>query len=105
MESLDILSALGIPRPETELRAQRMALAFRAVAHLRPDSPWAVAVGAGDPMLVPMKTRDIISFLNSQYGTSISPGSYDDIRRRDLRDVVLAGIVLKSAGDPSAGVW
>ncbi len=43
------------------------------------------------------KTRDIIKFLNKNYGTRISSGSYDDIRRKNLDYLVEAGLVVPSA--------
>jgi len=43
-----------------------------------------------------VKTRDIINFVNLHFNEKISSGSYDDIRRKDLKLLVLAGIVLQS---------
>lgn len=45
---------------------------------------------------VVMKTRDIIHFVNTHFGESISPGSYDDIRRKDLKLLVIGGIVKRT---------
>jgi type II restriction enzyme len=44
-----------------------------------------------------MKTRDIIEFLNTNFGERISSGSYDDIRRQDLLHLVQAGVVVQTA--------
>ena len=44
-----------------------------------------------------LKTRDIIEYENAHYSENISPGSYDDIRRKDLLLPIEAGIVLNSA--------
>lgn len=44
-----------------------------------------------------LKTRDIIAYENENYGEQISPGSYDDIRRKDLELPVQARIVLNSS--------
>lgn len=44
-----------------------------------------------------LKTRDIIEFENNHYGENISSGSYDDIRRKDLKPLTDAGLVLNSS--------
>lgn len=44
-----------------------------------------------------MKTREIISFMNLHFGEHISPGSYDDIRRKDLCLPVEAGLIVNSS--------
>ena len=49
-----------------------------------------------------MKTREIISFINNNFDEKISSGSYDDIRRKDLKMLVLAGLILNSAENPVA---
>jgi type II restriction enzyme len=40
-----------------------------------------------------MKTREIIKFVNQNFKENISSGSYDDIRRKDLRLLVLGSLV------------
>jgi type II restriction enzyme len=47
-----------------------------------------------------LSTREIIEWENKHLNEEISPGSYDDIRRKDLKILLLAEIVLKS--DPNA---
>jgi type II restriction enzyme len=49
-----------------------------------------------------IKTRNIIKFVNEHYEEKISPGSYDDIRRKHLKLLVLADLVLNSADNPTA---
>ena len=44
-----------------------------------------------------LKTRDIIIFENEHYGEHISSGSYDDIRRKDLKMLVDEGFVVNSS--------
>ncbi len=44
-----------------------------------------------------LSTREIIEWENNNLSENISSGSYDDIRRKDLKILVLADIVLKSA--------
>ena len=70
---LDILKAIGIPVNNTDRKLERMAKACF------------------------LRTRDIIAFENANYGENISPGSYDDIRRQDLKLPIEAGVVVSSA--------
>ena len=45
-------------------------------------------------------SRRLISFLNENWGESISSGSYDEIRRSCVKYLVEAGIALKDPDDP-----
>jgi hypothetical protein len=49
-----------------------------------------------------LKSRDIIACLNQHFQEKISMGSYDDIRRKDLKLPVVAGIIIASANKPNA---
>jgi hypothetical protein len=44
----------------------------------------------------------VINFVNQHFNENISSGSYDDIRRKDLKLLVLAGLVLNSSDKPEA---
>lgn len=100
-EALEILSALGIPFDNlTERRKQKMAKVFLAVADLKPGLSWSQAKDKNDGFQ--LTSREIISSVNKNWGESISPGSYDDIRRKDLILPVEALIVLNSAKNPNA---
>ncbi|MGG1945729.1 BsuBI/PstI family type II restriction endonuclease [Trinickia sp. NRRL B-1857] len=100
-EALDILDAFGIPLQElTAHRRIRAAKVLLAVAGLRPGKSWDSVKGNGD--VRPLRTREIIEWLNAYLGENISPGSYDDIRRKDLIYPVEAGMILKSAGKDDA---
>lgn len=90
---LDILGEVGIPLNETPRRLERMAMACLAVGNIK--SNFQEAKSADDDCF--LKTRDIIEFVNKYYGENISPGSYDDIRRKDLLYPVQAGIVFNSS--------
>lgn len=91
---LDILEKAGIPLAgKTDRRLERMAEACLAVGGIRTSLAEAASADEG----VFLKTRDIISFMNQHYGEEISPGSYDDIRRKDLILPVEAGLVLNSS--------
>jgi hypothetical protein len=94
-ETLDILSTLGLPIEKSPRALERMALAFLGVAGITQESPnWQSLQDLNDQRY--LKTRDIINFVNQHYNENISPGSYDDIRRKDLKHPLLAGIVMRS---------
>lgn len=90
---LDVLSSAGIPTDDTDRRLERMAMATLAVGGI--DTSLKQAVSADDNHF--LTTRQVIEYINAHYGEQISPGSYDDIRRRDLRLQVTAGLVLNSS--------
>ena len=105
-DALDALSAFGIPvEAETTRRRERMALALLAVADVRPGNGWERAQSADDGRS--MKTRDIITYVNNHFDEQLSPGSYDDIRRKDLKLSVLANVVISTGtgatNDPTRG--
>lgn len=101
-EAAAILSAIDFPLGKgefrTKLRQDRVCLVLLAVADLIPSGSWKdVKVhGEGKDSHAP-KTRDIIIFLNKNYGTAISSGSYDNIRRKNLDYLVESGLVVPSA--------
>lgn len=95
-EAVDILVSVGIPKDDrTERSLERMAMAFLAVAGI--SKRWTEAV---DNRF--LKTRDIIMFNNTHFEENISSSSYDNIRRKDLRLLILAGLVLNSSDKPNA---
>lgn len=100
-EALYILSELGIPFAGlTKRRLEKMAMAFLAVCDIRKAGTWATAKDSSSGRA--LTSRQIIEFINNNFQESISSGSYDDIRRKDLILPTVAGIILKSAKDPSA---
>ncbi len=95
-DAITILSAMGIPMESLSERAsERIAMALLAVAGV--TTQWKEANASRS-----VKTRDIITFHNTYFEENISPGSYDDIRRKDLKMLVLSGVVLNSADNPTA---
>jgi type II restriction enzyme len=95
-EAIDVLISVGIPiEDKTERSLERMAMAFLAVAGI--TQQWTEATDHRS-----LKTRDIIAFNNTYFQENISSGSYDDIRRKDLKLLVLAGLVLNSSDNPNA---
>ncbi|MDM8548621.1 BsuBI/PstI family type II restriction endonuclease [Desulfobacterales bacterium HSG2] len=97
-QAIEILEIFGIPFDKvTARRLERMALAFLTVAGKDIDNSWSDIKDLSDS--VSLKTRDIIKILNDKYEESISSGSYDDIRRKDLKLLVLGKIILPSNPD------
>lgn len=95
-EALDILEAVGIPVEEKSERGkEKMAMAFLAVAHVTGN--W---IAASDK--THLQTRQIISFINGHFDEAISSGSYDDIRRKDLKLLVIGDLIVNSADNLSA---
>lgn len=103
-EALEILDSVGIPlNSKTERAMEKMAVCFLAVAGVKKD--WSKAIENAN-----LKSRDIIKIVNENFEENISPGSYDDIRRKDLKLLVLADIVINSGvnkrsatNDPTRG--
>jgi len=94
-KTLYILDKFGIPIIGTPRRLERMAIAFLAACDIKSinDFPKAKDLNSG----FTLKTRDIIIYVNKHFNEDISSGSYDDIRRKDLKLLTIAGIVLQSS--------
>lgn len=89
---LDVFKLIGIPVDNTDRKLERMAKACLAVGKIKKDFSEACSFEDGFT-----RTRDIIAFENEYLGEDISSGSYDDIRRQDLKLLVEAGIVVNSS--------
>jgi len=101
VEALEILRSFGIPLGQLTKRRQiKMAKAFIAVCGLRSGMRWT-STKSDDPSHR-LRSRQIITWMNTYLGEAISSGSYDDIRRKDLLLLVEAGIVLRAAGNEEA---
>ena len=100
-EALFLLNYLGIPFDGlTERRLEKMAMAFLSVVDVKMSADWEGAkIQDGSRAL---STRQIIEYINEHFEEQISSGSYDDIRRKDLKLPVLADIVVRSANNPNA---
>jgi len=98
-QALEILEATGIPfDKKTPKGLQSMAMVFLAVAGV--TKSWKEAKGQKDGRH--LKTREIIKYINEHFEEKISPGSYDDIRRKHLKLLVLSDLILNSADNPNA---
>lgn len=94
-EAIHILDELGIPiEDKSPRRLERMALAFLALCDVKHSEEWQHAKSLHDTYF--LKTRDIIAFINKNFNENISRGSYDDIRRKDLKHLILAGVVVSA---------
>jgi len=97
-QAVHILQKLGIPLEGlTPRNLEKMGMAFLAVADVKSERDWEKAKGYDGNRA--LKSREVITYLNKHFGEKISSGSYDDIRRKDLKLPVAAGIITKSAGD------
>lgn len=99
--TLYILDTFGIPLDTTPRRLEKMAIAFLASGDIKKleDFKNAKDLNGG----YALKTRDIIIYVNTHFGENISSGSYDDVRRKDLKLLTVAEIVLQSSpnSDPN----
>jgi site-specific DNA-cytosine methylase len=100
-EALFILAKLGIPLDGlTPRKLEKMAMAFLSIIDVKRPSEWGKARLRDRKDA--LKSRDIIDYINANFGEEISKGSYDDIRRKDLKMLVVAGIVVASTGNPDS---
>ena len=93
-DMLNILETIGISMEGlSDRRKEKMAGACLATGQITESFKDVKSVMDGSFL----KTRDIIDFENAHYGENISSGSYDDIRRKDLKPLTEAGLVLNSS--------
>ena len=96
-DALDIISSFGIPiEKETERMKEKMALNFLTLTDIKVGGKWS---DAKDVTEIQLKTRDIIRYVNEHFNENRSSGSYDDVRRRELKPLVLAKIIVNSKPD------
>ncbi len=89
-QTVEILEIFDMPIDKmTARRLERMALVFLVVIHKDINNSWNDIKDLSDS--VSLKTREIINILNDKYEENISSGSYDDIRRKYLKLLVLKG--------------
>lgn len=93
--TLHILECFGIPTDTTPRRLERMAIAFLATADVKSIADFKSIKDFNSGYS--LKTRDVIDYVNLNFGEEISSGSYDDIRRKDLKLLTVAEVVLRSS--------
>lgn len=90
----DMLGSFGVRVEDmTARRRVSTATSFLALAGMRRGKRWSEAA---DVSTRAVRTRDMIKYMNRHLGEKRSQGSYDDVRRRDLKPLVQAGIVVES---------
>lgn len=95
IEAIEVLTILGIPFDNsTWRRIERIAMVFLATGQINADTGWKNIKDLHDG--INMKTRDIIKYINEFFEENISSGSYDDIRRKDLKLLVIGEIALRA---------
>lgn len=92
---LHILDCFGVPMDSTPRRLERMAMSFLACGDIKTLSDFKRIKDLNDGYS--LKTRGIINYVNQNFDESISSGSYDDIRRKDLKFLTIAEIILRSS--------
>lgn len=98
-EALDILKSVGVPFEKKSARAlENMAMCFLAVAGVTKN--WRDAKGQNENRH--LRSKEIVHFINKHFEENISPGSYDDVKRKHLKRLVLADLILNSADNPVA---
>jgi len=93
--TLHILECFGIPMVSTPRRLERMAISFLACGDIKKINDLKTIKDSNSEYF--LKTREVISFVNEHFKEKISSGSYDDIRRKDLKLLTIAEIVLQSS--------
>lgn len=94
--TLYLLDCIGIPiEGKSPRQLERMAIVFLAICDVKNNTEWSIAKSLDDNY--GLTTREIIAYLNSHFGEKISPGSYDDIRRKDLLHLCLGEVVISDS--------
>jgi hypothetical protein len=109
LEAVEVLSRLGIPLEKMFTskqwrRVERLALVLLSLGDVKPDTPWSLVKSKDDGVSV--TTRNIIDFINEHYSESISKGSYDDFKRKEIDvllsdSIVIPGFIERSAVNDS----
>lgn len=79
----------------TPRRLERMAIAFLASGDIKCIDDFKLIKDWNSGYS--LKTRDIINYVNIHFSENISSGSYDDIRRKDLKLLTIAEVILRSS--------
>lgn len=94
-QSLQILQCLGLPIEElTERQKEKTAMALLAVGDVKTPAGWKKIKDSNNDYAP--TTRRIIEYYNTYLGEKISSGSYDDVRRKDLAQMLLGDIIIQS---------
>lgn len=101
LDAIEILMSVGVPVNDlTPRRLEKMSMSFLSLCNVSAISSWDQVESLSDGRV--LRTREIIEYINQNFEENISPGSYDDIRRKDLVRPVGMGLIVKSANNPDA---
>jgi hypothetical protein len=105
-ETLEILESVGIPVVSKTLRGrEKMAMSFLAVSGVKKEWREIRSIESN----YDLTTGQIIKFINLNFEEEIKKGSYDNIRRKDLKLLTVANLVENSdskgrdINDPTRG--
>jgi len=93
-KTLYILDIFGVPVDATPRRLERMAISFLSCGNIKSMDDFQKVRDLNDNYS--LKTGDIINYVNEYFSENISSGSYDDIRRKDLKLLTFAEVVIPS---------
>jgi len=93
--ALQILEALGLPRPQ---RNERSALCLLALLNLTPEKTWAQAE---NPLI---GITPMMEFSRKHYGKDYAPNTRETFRRQTIHQFVQAGIALYNPDRPDRPV-
>lgn len=100
-EAAEIIRAAGVPIDDlSNRRIERMSMCLLGLCEITKPGAWQQTKSLSNERI--LGTRQIISFMNQYFEESLSHGSYDDIRRRDLLRLTGMGLVVSSARNPEA---
>ena len=93
-DALTILVEFGLSFDDKSPRLkEKTALAFLSLGCMTVNSKWNKLQDIENHT---QTSREIITYQNKKFNENRSSGSYDDVRREDLKELVLANIVLNT---------
>jgi adenine-specific DNA-methyltransferase len=90
-QAIEVLKALGFPRPQQN---ERSALTLLALLDLKPSDPWSAA---SDPL---RGVTQMMEFFAQHYGRRYAPNSRETVRRQTIHQFRDAGLVLENPDNP-----
>jgi adenine-specific DNA-methyltransferase len=94
-QALEVLSALGVP---DEQRNVRSALTLLALLDLRPHTPWSKAAN-------PLRgITEMLDYFAEHFGKKYAPNTRETVRRFTVHQFVEAGFVVKNPDKPGRPV-
>ena len=88
------MDCFGIPIDATPRRLERMAIAFLATADIKSINDFKSVKDFNSGYS--LKTRDVINYVNLNFGENIRSGSYDD-KEKGFKTAYGAEVVLRSS--------